>query len=59
MNGGVGGSEEQWENFNATFKDTFGISYDEAKFLDRYDAKPEARRCRQLIVCLLYTSRCV
>lgn len=34
MNGGVGGPEEQWENFNATFKDTFGISYDEAKQLN-------------------------
>ena len=33
MNGGVGGPEEQWENFNATFKDTFGFSYDEAKQL--------------------------
>lgn len=36
MNGGVGGPEEQWENFNATFKDTFGISYDEAKQLNLF-----------------------
>lgn len=27
-----------------------GFLTDDAKFLDRYDAKPEARRCRQLIV---------
>lgn len=36
MNAGLGGPEEQWENFNATFKDTFGISYDEAKQLNLF-----------------------
>ena len=36
MNGGLGGVEEEWENFNQTFKDAFGITYDEAKQLNLF-----------------------
>lgn len=37
MNGGISGPEEQWENFLKVFKDTFGISYDEAKQLNLFE----------------------
>lgn len=36
MNGGLGGAEEEWENFNQIFKDAFGITYDEAKQLNLF-----------------------
>lgn len=36
MNGGIGSPEEEWEIFNTTFKEVFGISYDEAKKLNLF-----------------------
>lgn len=36
MNGGLGGAEEEWENFNATFKDAFEVTYDKAKKLNLF-----------------------
>lgn len=37
MNGGIGSPEEEWETFNATFKEVFGVSYDEAKQIDLFE----------------------
>lgn len=36
MNGGLGNEEEEWETFDATFKEIFGISYDKAKNLSLF-----------------------
>ena len=36
MNSGLGGTEEEWENFNATFKNAFEVTYDKAKKLNLF-----------------------
>ncbi len=33
---GIGDAEDRWEKFKEVFKETFGVSYEEAKELDLF-----------------------
>lgn len=36
LSGGIGDIEDQWDNFYKTFKEIFGISYQEARELNLF-----------------------
>lgn len=36
MSAGIGDAEDRWENFENVFRETFGISYEDAKHLNLF-----------------------